>query len=725
MAKKIKIGRNNPCPCGSGKKYKKCCLQEHQSTPLPKVVNQHIIDEDAQRIFQIHFNKRNGFLVRQLPEDYGVDYMVELIDDQGQASGISFYVQLKGTEKTKIKNDFIALSLKKSTLNLYSRHLYPTFIIIIDVINQQGYWHNSFDLIDELDQRNPFWRSEPEITATIYIPINQDFSVPELTKLKQYADSVHTRRSAIPQGPLVLMQPFDSADEFLNIEELTKIVESCDYNKFFEVISEGPFYYLSDIYFSKLFDLFEQIPPRKIQEDPNIMAILGISALKKGYHQEAKKWFQLSINEKFTNTQLCAYAEFLLNEIKFMYGHISEKEFSDSLYKIKEKAPSEIESIISFRQLTLNYFQKEREARKYGRFRQMDLFKDSIEQLWNFIESCDDSIKEFVLLTIANNYITLVPSLWGEISTRIGLRQKVNLELAREEFERMENDAIEATKEAHRIFNILIGESKNIRVSLEIKAEGLLSYSILIYHLQTIKLNFLVFLKESVEIPEKIPLSEEERLEIEQALKYCIEARDLFKKIGSKDREATALIQIIGFYEDLGEEAKYENTKIEIEKILKITWAPNNIESFKKIINEGSLRRQLFNRIRKRQPDTDFDKAKMSKTDIEMQVECNCKTFNITDEKSIENVRKDIISYVMAAKFRINLCKHFQLLQDKRHSYSLDTFYIVDPNRKGVCKLLKHESQIIHNDPELIISSFKKTYCEKCKFCEPLKKEDV
>ncbi|QGS69357.1 hypothetical protein CV093_16855 [Oceanobacillus sp. 143] len=23
--KKVKIGRNDPCPCGSGKKYKKCC----------------------------------------------------------------------------------------------------------------------------------------------------------------------------------------------------------------------------------------------------------------------------------------------------------------------------------------------------------------------------------------------------------------------------------------------------------------------------------------------------------------------------------------------------------------------------------------------------------------------------------------------------------------------------------------------------------------------------
>ncbi|HCS11656.1 MAG TPA: hypothetical protein DIV40_09390 [Clostridiales bacterium] len=25
VLKKEKIGRNEPCPCGSGKKYKKCC----------------------------------------------------------------------------------------------------------------------------------------------------------------------------------------------------------------------------------------------------------------------------------------------------------------------------------------------------------------------------------------------------------------------------------------------------------------------------------------------------------------------------------------------------------------------------------------------------------------------------------------------------------------------------------------------------------------------------
>ncbi len=26
----VKVGRNDPCPCGSGKKYKKCCFEKDQ-----------------------------------------------------------------------------------------------------------------------------------------------------------------------------------------------------------------------------------------------------------------------------------------------------------------------------------------------------------------------------------------------------------------------------------------------------------------------------------------------------------------------------------------------------------------------------------------------------------------------------------------------------------------------------------------------------------------------
>jgi hypothetical protein len=32
--KKVKVGRNTPCPCGRGKKYKKCCLQRQKPVAL-------------------------------------------------------------------------------------------------------------------------------------------------------------------------------------------------------------------------------------------------------------------------------------------------------------------------------------------------------------------------------------------------------------------------------------------------------------------------------------------------------------------------------------------------------------------------------------------------------------------------------------------------------------------------------------------------------------------
>ena len=35
-----KIGRNAPCPCGSGKKYKRCCLLRDQPTPAPYTVQE-------------------------------------------------------------------------------------------------------------------------------------------------------------------------------------------------------------------------------------------------------------------------------------------------------------------------------------------------------------------------------------------------------------------------------------------------------------------------------------------------------------------------------------------------------------------------------------------------------------------------------------------------------------------------------------------------------------
>jgi hypothetical protein len=44
----LKAGRNEPCPCGSGKKYKKCCIQTQEL----KENAENSLREKIPRVFQ-------------------------------------------------------------------------------------------------------------------------------------------------------------------------------------------------------------------------------------------------------------------------------------------------------------------------------------------------------------------------------------------------------------------------------------------------------------------------------------------------------------------------------------------------------------------------------------------------------------------------------------------------------------------------------------------------
>lgn len=48
----MKTGRNAPCPCGSGKKYKRCCLPKQEAIkfkprPEPPIINHHYVQRDG------------------------------------------------------------------------------------------------------------------------------------------------------------------------------------------------------------------------------------------------------------------------------------------------------------------------------------------------------------------------------------------------------------------------------------------------------------------------------------------------------------------------------------------------------------------------------------------------------------------------------------------------------------------------------------------------------
>lgn len=114
----MKIGRNDPCPCGSGKKYKKCCINaastlesnsgffysdlDELSNQVPALIRQKKYDE-AEEVCQR--------LLEEFPEQIdGLHRFAELFEARGQRQqATEFYI--KSAEFAKKADGFEQASI--------------------------------------------------------------------------------------------------------------------------------------------------------------------------------------------------------------------------------------------------------------------------------------------------------------------------------------------------------------------------------------------------------------------------------------------------------------------------------------------------------------------------------------------------------------------------------------------------------------------------------------
>jgi hypothetical protein len=95
------VGRNEPCPCGSGKKYKKCCLGKDNATDKPTVPFDeapNAEDADGNPIYKKLFPGIPGLsdLLGDEPLDLGADFKSEITRARAQ-------------EKRGVEGDFLGL----------------------------------------------------------------------------------------------------------------------------------------------------------------------------------------------------------------------------------------------------------------------------------------------------------------------------------------------------------------------------------------------------------------------------------------------------------------------------------------------------------------------------------------------------------------------------------------------------------------------------------------
>ena len=125
----------------------------------------HKIDTNAQNIF------KSGcpieWVVEDMDEDYGLDYMVQVFDENDNSTPVMFFVQLKGQESVKIDNGIVKFPFKVERLKDYLMTPLPVFLILVNVNDNNIYWLFLQDyIINELNKNKPNWKNQKTVTLS-------------------------------------------------------------------------------------------------------------------------------------------------------------------------------------------------------------------------------------------------------------------------------------------------------------------------------------------------------------------------------------------------------------------------------------------------------------------------------------------------------------------------------------------------------------------------------
>lgn len=113
--------------------------------------------------------KHRGWLADPLRPDLGEDFIVRIYDN-GTATGLTFFVQLKSTTKLrrlKTNDEQISFSIEVADIEHWNNFASPIFLVIWDIIQNQGYWARLTEVVQELEQRIPNWKQKTKVNIRV------------------------------------------------------------------------------------------------------------------------------------------------------------------------------------------------------------------------------------------------------------------------------------------------------------------------------------------------------------------------------------------------------------------------------------------------------------------------------------------------------------------------------------------------------------------------------
>jgi Domain of unknown function (DUF4365) len=144
--------------------------------------------EESELTIRALFTRKNRFLTRTESPDYGVDLVIELMDDNDQVNAFQFAVQIKSSFTSPlIKNDtFISIPFKTSRLGYLCRRKPGLGIIIFyDESAKTAFFEYVETIVDRLSDERPNedWKLQEDVN--IYIPFRNILNENQVSNIYQ------------------------------------------------------------------------------------------------------------------------------------------------------------------------------------------------------------------------------------------------------------------------------------------------------------------------------------------------------------------------------------------------------------------------------------------------------------------------------------------------------------------------------------------------------------
>jgi hypothetical protein len=644
------------------------------------------ISIDALRIYL----PKDKFQLRdERVKDKGVDLSLE-IKRNGKFLNFRAQVQAKGTRSTKINKDgSVSLSgVETSNLNYLLSNPISLYILYIEPRKEFRFvW--AIDEFKRITNENPEWFKQETVTLRFKDILDSD----NLEKIYQHI----IRKGTFNKNIDKTLSKSSAANVVLQIDASTLAVTDPEQVRE-ELLSNG-FRIIMNGYAEAVLEKIGLLKAND-KEIPKIQIIKAYAEYELGHYQTAKdilarlrfNYTNLSDEDSVTIT----YVELICDVLT---GSIDFGKYVEELRKLlehKEKLiPFDIEGTY-----LLYAFRVEKDVKKKKqlledlRSKTRDLSKDSINEA--------DLHNKMLFLEAEGQQISV------ELSDNL---QKFRLKYSLGGFLSFLDTIASVERVFHENNNTMNAWSEELSNLLKLTTNPLLIGNIFCIYASILFFRQTSLLLVTDLFPHLEVFDENTAADLKSKLELAMK---LFSENGNDAgvlRAKSLFAQLFDFMNQSEEADKLNSDTSKLAHRMSNT----NV----KFVSENPLRRGIKKIYEKRNfQDRDMRYAELTDETISVYAKQRIKALDLPDVQ-VENVKNGMIADRDAAIERLNWCKDFQLIQESPRTFFNTPDYSVNANRSVTCSKYKYESAITNPDWKLVISVFKKTYCENCLSREP------